>query len=476
MLFNSITFFYLVILTFTIYYILPRKKWQLGILVFASFTFYAWNYPVLLLLLIFSILINAASSYQVAHHLCNKKQRIFASLGVVLNIGILALFKYGGLIGTTFLNQNKELVDYLVSIPLPVGISFFTFQGISLVVDTFRKDSRLRSEKQINQSFIKHLVNTSLFISLFPQLVAGPIVKAHDFFPQIKAKYFKDIDWRFVFQHLVIGYFLKMVVADNLKDFTFELTWPYFDRLSSIHLITLLFAYSMQIFADFAGYSLIAIGLSALFGYRIPENFKFPYIASSFSEFWKRWHISLSSFLKEYLYIPLGGNRRGKIRTYINLIIVMVLGGLWHGAAWSYMIWGFTHGVLLAMERLIANRISTINWFKSNSALSQIHKISKVLWVFSWVSVAWLLFKLSDFTHVIKYFNALVNNGNKYTDPLLILYILTYSVPVVLYHFHHLMPFKWLPRVNLKPVAIAIMLFLLITNSGSPQDFIYFQF
>ncbi|MEQ8682884.1 MAG: MBOAT family O-acyltransferase, partial [Cyclobacteriaceae bacterium] len=228
--------------------------------------------------------------------------------------------------------------DFLIAIPLPIGISFFTFQGISLLVDAYR--NRAGTSDQIRVlPFWKLLFHTSLYISLFPQLVAGPIVKAHDFYPQIRTKYLSGIQWNYVFQHVVTGYFLKMVVADNLKDFTGELVWPSFERFSSVELLVYLFGYSMQIFADFAGYSLIAIGISGLFGYIIPQNFNFPYVASGFSDFWKRWHISLSTFLKEYLYIPLGGNRKGRVRTYLNLMIVMALGGLWHGALFMDWHW-----------------------------------------------------------------------------------------------------------------------------------------
>ncbi|MBN2165655.1 MAG: MBOAT family protein [Marinilabiliaceae bacterium] len=446
----------------------------------ASFVFYAWNFPILLLLLITSILLNAAGSYGVIHAANSKRQRAIATGSVIINLLILAIFKYAGLLGKTFFSENRELVDFLIAIPLPVGISFFTFQGISLVVDTFRHDSQIRNEKQVNSSFWKHLCNTSLFISLFPQLVAGPIVKAHDFFPQIKPKLLKNIDWDFVFTNLVIGYFLKMVVADNLKDFTFELTWPYFERLSSLHLIALLFAYSIQIFADFAGYSLIAIGLSQLFGYRIPQNFNFPYIATSFADFWRRWHISLSSFLKEYLYIPLGGNRKGRVRTYLNLMAVMALGGLWHGAAWSYMIWGTTHGVLLAVERLLKDITEILGAKKSKltGLQSKIAIFLKTTMVFVLVSLAWLLFKLPDFKHVLAFFTALGNNQHIFTNYLTLVVIFLYSLPVVIYHLYYLYPIKNEHAVRniLKPVSLACMLALLLLNSGSPQDFIYFQF
>jgi alginate O-acetyltransferase complex protein AlgI len=391
-------------------------------------------------------------------------------LGVIVNLATLSFFKYSPLFSKTFLNTTDGIGEFLLSIPLPIGISFFTFQGISLLVDTFKNNYDFKKNKIISDNIWKHTFNTTLFISFFPQLVAGPIVKAHDFLYQIKPKYFKNINWEKSFKYIVLGYFLKMVIADNLKDFTFELTYPYFLRFSTYDLLILLFGYSMQIFSDFAGYSLIAIGISKLFGYNIMQNFNFPYISKSFSEFWRRWHISLSTFLKEYLYFPLGGNRKGKIRTYLNLFIVMVLGGLWHGAAWSYAAWGLVHGILLATERFFKDYIKIPNYLPV--------KIIKTVFIFSAVSFAWLLFKLPEFSHVIKYCEALVQNTDKYPTFLFSRYIILYSLPVIFYHLYYLYRIKK-QNVTLKKfefVVHALMLFLIITNSGSPESFIYFQF
>ncbi|HEX5001148.1 MAG TPA: MBOAT family O-acyltransferase, partial [Bacteroidia bacterium] len=271
------------------------------------------------------------------------------------------------------------------------------------------------------------------------------------------------------FRKLVIGYFLKMVVADNLKEFTFWISYPYFEGFKTLPLLVMLFGYSCQIFADFAGYSLIAIGLAKLFGYNLLKNFNFPYISTSFKEFWKRWHISLSSFLMEYLYIPLGGNRKGKIRTYVNLMITMLLGGLWHGAAWSYAVWGAFHGLALAVERFFTYRLSLPN--------SLLIRFLRGLLVFSFVTLAWLLFKLPNFTHVIKYIQAIfANDGSNYFE--MSIYIFIYSIPVVLYHLVYLSEQKFgaikLRKAEFLPYGV--MLFLILTNSGPAGSFIYFQF
>ncbi|MFN9911764.1 MAG: MBOAT family O-acyltransferase, partial [Pirellulaceae bacterium] len=219
---------------------------------------------------------------------------------------------------------------------------FYTFHGISLLVDVFRGRNLETFER--DKSLYRHLADTLLYLVFFPQLIAGPIIKAKEFYPQVTLKSIRQVDYQGSVRLLILGLFLKTVVADNLSEQTFWIAYPYFLGKSSADLLLLLYGYSAQIFADFAGYSLIAIGLARLLGYQLPDNFHFPYLASSIGEFWRRWHISLSSWLCDYLYIPLGGNQKGAVRTYFNLIIVMFLGGLWHGAAWSFAIWGLWHG------------------------------------------------------------------------------------------------------------------------------------
>lgn len=467
MLFNSFSFIGLVIFTFVIYYSQRLQKTQILTLILSSFIFYAWNNPILLLLLIFSCSVNIITSYKVVYGSLSKR-KTFATVGVVVNLLMLAFFKYSGLIALSF-NSSKGIIHILANIPLPVGISFFTFQGISLLIDVY-KDKVQDRDPHIPQSLISHSKRILLFISFFPQLVAGPIVKSHDFLPQIKIKTLNEIDWTKCFKNIVTGYFLKMVVADNLKDYTFWISHPHFISKDTTTLLMMIFGYSCQIFADFAGYSLIAIGISRLFGYNLMDNFNFPYISSSFKEFWKRWHISLSSFLQEYLYIPLGGNRKGVFRTYLHLILTMVLGGLWHGAAWSYAVWGGFHGVLLAVERFFSFNLFIIE--------NKILKIIKTLLVFSLISFAWLLFKLPDFSHVIQYLASIYRNSSLPIDISICSRILIYSSPILLYHLLYLTKNSKLSLVTNKTEFIyyGIMLFLISTNSGSSGTFIYFQF
>lgn len=389
--------------------------------------------------------------------------------GVTSNLLILAFFKYGPLFSHTFFNAPNSVGDFLITIPLPIGISFFTFQGISLMIDVFQ-EKYFVGKDLIPISLMKHAKRSVFFIAFFPQLIAGPIVKAHDFLPQIRIKFFHEIKWNKAFRNIILGYFFKMVIADNLKDFTFWIAYPYFENYSTISLITLLLGYSAQIFADFAGYSLIAIGLADLFGYSLFDNFNFPYISSSFKEFWKRWHISLSSFLMEYLYIPLGGNRKGKLRTYLNLMATMFLGGLWHGAAWSYAVWGSFHGLALVIERFIGEKIK----MKPN----QMARFLKIVLIFSLVTFSWLLFKLPEFNHVIIYLKDLFSNIHYSNNWKLCMNIFLYSLPIFLYHIFHMMRNKkWFSVIkSYEYLFYGTMLFFILSNSGSSGAFIYFQF
>jgi alginate O-acetyltransferase complex protein AlgI len=471
MLFTSNIFFLLLGVTLICYYLVQRKGLQVSILILSSLIFYGKYNPQLVVLLILSVVLNTLTSWYSGIGSL-KSRRISVTLGVILNLLVLAFFKYAGLLVLTFhgTGELSPVEQFMSTIPLPVGISFFTFQGMSLLIDVYRNPRHLEDWSQHN--FWQYLQECTLFKVFFPQLVAGPIVKAHDFMPQIGVKYFKDVRWEFAIRNLIMGYFLKMVVADNLKDITSYMIYPRFMDCSSIELIMLIGAYSMQIFADFAGYSTIAIGLSRLFGYELMVNFNFPYIATSFSDFWRRWHISLSSWLREYLYFSLGGNKTGTARTYINLMIVMTLGGLWHGAAWSYMVWGTAHGLFLVGERMLSN--SRQSFLKNNWYVR-----AKTFWVFLCITLAWLLFRLPDFSQVIAYLQVILFNWN--TPPQLRQfwgYIFIFGVPVLLYHFYGLMPRSdkplWIERW--RPVGLAIMLVLILIAGGSKGSFIYFRF
>jgi len=476
MLFNSYAFIFLVSGSFILYYQKFLSEYQILILIISSFIFYGYSQPYLLLLLFASASTNAITSYIVYNTVKRGAKKFWAITGVLFNLGVLAFFKYNRLLYDLLpgsLSHADELFNLALTIPLPIGISFYTFQGISLVSDVYQEESK--KNIYVDKNFFRHYRNTLFFTAFFPQLICGPIVKAQNFFPQIKKKFLNEIDVDLVFKSLITGYFLKSVIADNLKDQTFWIAYPYFQFKSSLTLVTMLFGYSMQIFADFAGYSLIAIGVAAIFGYKLPANFNFPYISSSVAEFWRRWHISLSSWLKEYLYFNLGGNRKGNLRTYFNLIIVMFLGGLWHGAALSYGIWGLWHGAGLIIERyfvkkrkfLFLNRIPMI-------------KPLKILAVFLFVSFGWLLFKLTNFSEALSYIVSIGQNIHLNQELGTIFIIFVYSVPILLYHLLHLTKFNSRKTFkiikNYDYLIYACMLFLLLINGGNPSEFVYFQF
>lgn len=478
MLFNSLPFVILLLFTALLYYRPVLRQFQVLILILSSAFFYSYAQPILLLLLLFSASTNAICSYAINYAENSSQRKAIAVFGVVFNLGILAVFKYSNLLFSGLVTESVGgLSEVLVALPLPIGISFYTFQGISLVVDVFTDNGR--KGVMVEKKFSKHYANTVFFIMFFPQLIAGPIVKAHNFLPQIKQKFFSHIDLYFVFKALTMGYFLKSVIADNLKDQTFWISAPYFTDQSSVTLLTMVVGYSFQIFADFAGYSLIAIGVAAFFGYRLPINFNFPYISRSITEFWRRWHISLSSWLKEYLYIGLlGGNRINKTRTYINLITVMFLGGLWHGAALSYGVWGLWHGVGLALERLFDR--SYKKSFTRYTLFAPVVDFFKIIWVFSFVTFGWLFFKLNDFNDVVAYLSAIRENGDLSHKKTVVFYIALYSFPIVLYHMAYLTKTystrgrQILERIE--PYLYAVLFALVITNGGIPGEFVYFQF
>ncbi|MFA6922184.1 MAG: MBOAT family O-acyltransferase, partial [Gallionella sp.] len=310
-------FFLFFIVTFVSYYLVRNARLQLLILVTASLFFYAWKSAPLLAVFLSSWFVTSLSSYGVLTATGPSRAKLFAAIGVLVNFGLLGFFKYKFLVIQNLPafphSSPQTLGEWLILAPLPIGISFYTFHGISLLIDVYRRNASISLDTRGGAS--EHFTDTLLYLAFFPQLIAGPIIKAKDFYPQVGLKRWQHIDFSGSFRMLVSGYFLKSVVADNLSEQTFWIAYPYFQWKSSADLLVLLYGYSAQIFADFAGYSLIAIGLAKLLGYKLPDNFNYPYLSSSISEFWRRWHISLSSWLRDYLYIPLGGSKKGIART-----------------------------------------------------------------------------------------------------------------------------------------------------------------
>lgn len=483
--FEDNNFFLFVAILLPVYYLAPTRLLQLGVLLAGSLFFYGYGQPELVLLLIGCCLVSAACSRMAGGPALPEKRHRFAVLGVALNLGALAFFKYDRLVASLFLDADARQIPWvtaLLAIPLPIGISFYTFHGISLVVDAYRSGIPAAASGTPPRSFGEHLRQTLLYLVFFPQLISGPISKANYFFPQIGPKRLRDIDYVLVLRALIYGYFLKSVVANNLQDHTGFISYPVFLEFSSGDLLAMLLGYTGQIFADFAGYTLLAIGYGALFGYRLPENFNMPYISQTFSEFWTRWHMSLSSFPREYLYFPLGGNRKGPLRTYVNLMVVMVLGGLWHGAAVSYAVWGGAHGLALVMERAFRES----RFYRTTHVLIA---TIRMLLVFAVVTLAWLLFKLPNFAEAVAYFEALFTNYEGHAIPLLQESIWLYLLPILGMHLWYLAKRRlektetpiahrlvWADSSIVEPVALGAALLMICVNSGPPSAFIYFQF
>ena len=489
MLFNSWEFTILLFITFVMYYAIPSgvkiaKSWQVSVALLASTVFYGWEDYRLLFLLALSCVSNSfATGLIIQYKLANQQNKVVRAVqwAVMLNLLLLFVFKYASFVMGIIPGIPLAWIQEAKSIPLPIGISFYTFHGISMIVDVGRGEiTREADEIMANQSNVsrvkKYLFGVrdiGFYLLFFPQLVAGPIIKAKNFWPQIKSKRIADIDWSVVIKSLILGYFFKMVVADNISEQTVHLTTSNITFMSGLDLICLLYGYGFQIFADFAGYSLIAIGLAGLFGYNFPANFNFPYISTSVTEFWQRWHMSLSSWLRDYLYIPLGGNRKGEVRTYLNLFLVMFLGGLWHGAAWKFALWGTCHGLLLAAERIGKSLYKN----KNPNIL-----ISCLGWVYTFhaVTLLWLTFLMPDMKQICLFFTQALS-GNKIHGPYLFVPIF-FGFFVCVYHLFGLISEKrkaLLTRyqnTTVEGLIYGALIFMIVTNSGAPQGFLYFQF
>lgn len=327
-----------------IYHLIPSLKLRNVLLIIVSLLFYAYGEPVYVMLMIVSTILN----YILGRLLGKSEQRfrrIILAFAVVCNLGMLAFFKYMDMIimtgNTIFRSEVKPL-----QLPLPIGLSFFTFQAMSYVMDVYRGD--VESQKSYG--------NVLLYISFFPQLIAGPIVKYHDIQEQITNRISSWEEAARGFRRFTVGLGKKVLISNTMAVTADAVFGVSVDGLNICSAWIGALAYMMQIYFDFSGYSDMAIGLGHMFGFTFLENFKYPYISRNIREFWRRWHISLSTWFKEYLYIPLGGNRKGKIRTCINKVIVFFCTGLWHGANWTFVVWGIFHGAFLLLEEVLPVR------------------------------------------------------------------------------------------------------------------------
>lgn len=389
------------------------------------------------------------------------------------NLGILGFFKYGAFLLENFTALLGVLgVDYHPAAPsiiLPVGISFYTFQTMAYSLDVYLRRARPT----------KSFLDFALFVTFFPQLVAGPIVRPDDLVPQFaepKRAARDQLIWGLGL--MTLGLFEKIVMADGLFAPTMEAVFGAATPVPAADAWLGVLAFSGQIFCDFAGYSTTAIGAALCLGFHLPDNFRFPYAAIGFSDFWRRWHISLSTWLRDYLYIPLGGNRKGSTRTYINLTLTMLLGGLWHGASWTFVVWGGLHGSYLMIERALLRRQGSAQW-----ALGVGQKLLLALATYVAVDVTWVFFRARDFTTAWRLLRSMAGMGSGVTPVLPTIYMVESALGIGgLLLAHHLLANRSVEDVVSRTkgwtvaFAWATMLFALIITQGGGRSFIYFQF
>lgn len=478
MTFSSVTFFIFFLIIITIMSLfnlrivrkrLPEekiKKIKHYILLISSYIFYGWwdyRFCFLMLLMTFIAFYCARKVDE------DKNKKVYGAIGIVVPLVFLGIFKYFNFFIDSFCIIFNIENAIALNIILPVGISFYTFQSMSYTIDVIRKDIK-------SQSFL----NVALYVSFFPQLVAGPIVKASDFLPQLEDE--KKITLSNILvgiQIFIFGLFKKIVIADNLSVFVDDVfSCP---SIFAWHTIVLaIISYSIQIYFDFSGYSDMAVGSAKCLGYHFERNFNIPYISKNVSEFWKRWHISLSSWLQQYLYIPLGGNRKGTVRTYINLILTMVLGGLWHGASINFIIWGLLHGIALCIHKIYKKIRKNVRESKLKSFLS-------IVGTYIFVCFGWIFFRAENLsvarTILIKIFTLDGGVTQMFSWAIIAIAILVIAEICAYFKskkdntpidgFYIIMDLTKLSSLVILFTIIGLILALAYTNSN---PFIYFQF
>ena len=384
MLFNSYIYIFAFLpAVFFIYFFLVKKGWLLAsktLLVLASLFFYSWWNPVYLPLILISMFVNYGIGTTISNDKAKGYKNILLITGIVFNVALLGYFKYADF----FINNINFITDAnipLLHLALPLAISFFTFQQIAYLVDSYKGETKEYD-----------LLNYMVFVSFFPQLIAGPIVHHKEMMPQFDDKENKKINYKnitmgiFIF---AIGLFKKGVIADSLSPYVAQ-GFDISPQLGFLEAWSTTLAYAMQLYYDFSGYTDMAIGSALLFNIKLPINFNSPYKAVSIQDFWRRWHITLSRFLRDYIYIPLGGNRKGEFRTYHNLFMTFLIGGIWHGAGWTFVFWGFLHGIAMVIHRMWKQMGKSMNFY--------------LAWfvTFFFVNVTWVFFRAKEWGDAIK--------------------------------------------------------------------------
>jgi len=473
-LFNSIIFLAFFTVVYGLYRLLPHRGQNLMLLV-ASYVFYgSWNWRFLSLILM-STLVDYFCGWAVHRHKRERVRRSYLALSLITNLTLLGFFKYFNFFAESLQElaglMGLRLDAFTLEVLLPVGISFYTFQTLSYSMDIYR--GQLKPEK--------NFLDFALFVAFFPQLVAGPIERARRLLPQIRnPRRITSADMETGLWFIFWGFFLKCFVADNLAPLV-NTTFNNASTAEGAQVVVAAYAFAFQIFGDFAGYSSIAIGISKLMGIHLMTNFRYPYFVTSPRDFWRHWHISLSSWLRDYLYIPLGGSRGSNFMVYRNLSLTMLLGGLWHGASWTFVLWGAYQGTILIVHRMVSRPRESAP--PAGGALASVRRAGHVFVMFQVTCLGWLIFRAESMTQLGQLLGAV------FTD-------LGPPSPMAIYQAAQLVFFTWLMLLVqilqrsslddlgllrargavLVPVMVAMFLSLLVWGAFGGQEFIYFQF
>ncbi|HET6603200.1 MAG TPA: MBOAT family O-acyltransferase [Xanthomonadaceae bacterium] len=473
MLFNSLTFIAFFAVVLALHHLpLPWAAKKTNLLV-ASYLFYAaWNPPFVVLLWI-STLVDWFMAKRIHETESRTRRRLLLWVSIAVNLGLLGYFKYGGFVLENFTQaMNAAGFAYQPAawdIILPVGISFYTFQTMAYTLDVYLRRAAPS----------KSFLDFALFVTFFPQLVAGPIVRPTHLIPQFATPRMasaQQLGWGLML--MVLGLFQKIVVADGLLAPVADEVFGAQQGVAPVDAWLGTLAFSGQIFCDFAGYTTTAIGIALTLGFSLPDNFRYPYAAVGFSDFWRRWHISLSTWLRDYLYVPLGGNRKGPGRTYVNLMLTMLLGGLWHGAAWTFVVWGGLHGLYLAVERFARARIG--HWPLWDRWLS---RLGLALLTYFLVNITWVFFRAQDFGTATRMLASMLLLDRTGAPVLTTWLVLSAAVPVAVmlavhWHMRHRQLHEAVQRLPAVLVGVlwGLMLLAIALTQGGSNAFIYFQF
>ncbi len=482
MLFNSFEFLLFFPLVTLLYYLLPyRLRWLL--LLSASCFFYMYFIPVYILILFVTILIDYVAGIAIENTSDKKRKKLYLVLSIISNVGMLAFFKYfnflvGNANGILGAFDQEASIPYL-AILLPVGLSFHTFQAMSYTFEVYR--GKFKAER--------HLGIYALYVMYYPQLVAGPIERPQNVLPQLKTEQKFDFqNFRAGLLRILWGLFKKVVIADRIAHFIN----PMFnspEQYEGWQLLCAAYLFSFQIYLDFSAYTDIALGASRCMGIKLMENFRLPYFAKSIREFWSRWHISLSTWFRDYLYIPLGGSRKGKWILFRNILIVFLLSGLWHGATWNFVLWGGIHGFFLLFALASSPIFQSIEKFLSKIKMMPVYNLLRIVFCFHLVTLAWVFFRATDFQSSVFILSkissgtiATLQSGISYFELLnmqknFIGLILLIPLAIV-FIIEKISAHRKVPSSNMALYSIFILLivFISIMGQSTKEQFIYFQF